>query len=386
MVKHLCVLAVVLGVPVVSRAQSSFVKVGGGPSIFASRVFAGSADGSTAACVSYSSQATFGSVWTQANGTTTLGLLSGTTYSEPHGVSANGSAITGTALTTGGDYRAFRWTSSGGIQSLAALAGDTKTYGQAISGDGSVVVGSSASFGARAVRWLSNGTAQNLGFVSGGNFSAANGVSGDGSVVVGESGNSSFFHAFRWTSGAGMQDLGTLPGGTLSRAFGISADGSTIFGGSNSPVGNDRGFRWTASGGMENIGLLADGLGCQIYGSSQDGNALVGTCYTTSGQRAFLWQQGIGMRPLNSVLIEAGLGSEMAGINLVDARSVSVVGGKMYITCNGSNNSGQAQAFLATVAVPEPTSVIGFAVLVSGASLRRRKSEAPNRGNLNSRH
>jgi probable HAF family extracellular repeat protein len=169
----------------------------------------------------------------------------------PHGVSADGSVVVGSAQNAAGQWRAFRWTAARGMQNLGTLGGDS---------------------------------------------SEARGVSADGSVVVGWARNAAGqWRAFRWTAARGMQNLGTLGGGG-SAAYGVSADGSVVVGWASKAAGRWRAFRWTASGGMEDLNvtyasLLTDGSKLAgAFAISPDGRYIAGWGYNAATGRieAFL--------------------------------------------------------------------------------------------------
>lgn len=132
-----------------------------------------------------------------------LGDLSGGTFhSEATGVSADGSVIVGTGMSSSG-LEVFRWTEAGGMVGLGDLPGGTF-------------------------------------------YSIATGVSADGSVITGYSNSSSGTEAFLWDSENGMQSLRDILSAngidmtdwSLNEAAAISADGLTITGFGINPDGN----------------------------------------------------------------------------------------------------------------------------------------------------
>lgn len=336
-----------------------------------SRAYDVSADGSTVVGYSISSSGPSAFRWTASDGLVNLGQPSGGSMEAyGHAVSGNGSTIVGQYYSRSFDSLAFRWTSSGGMVSLGDLAGGgVGSTATSVSADGSVVVGQGTSAsGMEAFRWTAAGGMVGLGDLAGSSFgSYAQDVSADGSVVVGF-GNStasgeSGTEAFRWTAG-GMVGLGDLAGGSFcSRATSVSADGSVVAGFGTSASGV-RAFRWTASGGMVDLG---SSIGSSDVLISPDGSVVVGS----NSQGAFLWTQGLGMQSLTSLL-----GSALpTGWNSLSVSGVTVNDGVATIVGAGRTGLGNTQAFVATVAVPEPGSLLALAsgLLLVIPALRRRK-------------
>ena len=94
--------------------------------------------------------------WTQSGGATRLGLLAGGDYSQGYGISADGSVIVGQAASTFGS-RAFLWTEATGMVDLNAylssvgvdMSGWTLKYAAGISADGSAISGTGEFNGAQ---------------------------------------------------------------------------------------------------------------------------------------------------------------------------------------------------------------------------------------------
>jgi probable HAF family extracellular repeat protein len=264
----------------------------------------------------------------QAQSLTDLGTLTGGSYSEARGVSANGNVVVGSSISTNGD-RAFRWTNNV-MTDLGTLPGGTSSDASGVSADGNVVVGSSSSTnGGRAFRWTNN-VMTDLGTLTGGAYSFASGVSADGNVVVGDSYSTNgpgpgVSTAFRWTNNV-MTDLGTLTGGSYSQASGVSANGNVVVGSSGSTNG-ERAFRWT-NNVMTDLGTLTGGSNSQAKGVSADGNVVVGD----SGDRAFRWT--------NNVMTDLGT---LPGGTSSFARGVSADGN---VVVGGSTSTNGTRAFL----------------------------------------
>ena len=218
---------------------------------------------------------------------------------------------------------------------------------------------------------LASSSAQSASFQGLGDLrhgSIAYGVSADGSTVVGE-GRSAANEAFIWDATNGMQGLGGLPGAGLnSRAHGVSADGSTVVGQATSASG-DEAFIWDATNGMRGIGYLPGGFfQSSAKGVSADGSTVVGFSVTASGDEAFLWDAPNGMQSLQFLL--TALGVNLTGWQLEHARGISADGNT--IVGDGTNPSGQREAFIAFI--PEPgTGLLQLTAMVVVAVLSRRR-------------
>jgi uncharacterized membrane protein len=316
------------------------------------------------------------------------------------GVSGDGHVAVGDALNSmTGILEPFRWTTGGGLQLLGAPPGvtpDFTTIAYAASYDGAVVVGETkVGVGAKAFRWTADSGVELLDSTSSTlNHDAAKAVSNDGLVIVGDMFlQSSDNVAFRWTGSSGIEPLGTLSGGLgYSFAGGLSPDGAIVVGQATSPRG-PQAFQWTESFGMVGLvdaassspyAILAP-LESFAYGVTQTGDAIVGTSAapypypTPGGGHAFVWTKEHGMESLHLVLEHRfGLGSELSGWRLTEARAISPDG--RSIVGVGVNPSGSTQGWLVRldrpIFVPEPSSAglvaAGLGLL---ASVRRRRRD-----------
>jgi probable HAF family extracellular repeat protein len=340
-----------------------------------------SADGSTV--VGYSSDGTDPQPfrWTVATGSGAA--LSGRpdgSYGYAQGVSGDGSAVVGYYNFTGafpgyGYSMAFRWTSGGGMVGLGDLpGGQVGSYALDVSADGSTVVGyGTTDSGREAFRWTSGGL-QGLGDLPGGQVdSIAWGISADGATIAGSSdggGN----QAFLWTTGGGMSGLGDLPGGGFgSLASAISANGSTVVG-SGAGASGEEAFRWTSGGGMVGLGNLPNATSDKANDVSGDGSTIVGTAVFDNGQqyytKAFIWDASNGMRDLQTVLTDLGLGPALSGWTLSSAYAISDDG--LTIAGSGTGPHG-LQGWVATI--PEPgTGVLVVAGLLALGAWRRARA------------
>ena len=160
----------------------------------------------------------------------------------------------------------------------------------------------------------------------------ATGVSADGSVIVGF-GSGLGRTSFRWTAATGVVDLERPPGWSFNRAWAVSADGSVV------------------------------------VGDAHIGNMV-----------PVLWDESHGWRSLVDVLVELGLGPEMAGWNLEQATAVSADG--LTVVGLGFNPAGNAEAWMADLRQPSlveiPTAsnaalVLFGALLTSAAAVALRQ-------------
>jgi len=294
-----------------------------------------------------------------------LGYLSGGSCSEAAAVSANGSVVVGTSCTASG-VRAFRWTADEKMTAIPVPDGLTETWATGVSADGAYVSGygrasDSLPYGYEGFRWDVSGTLSVIA-VSGLDV-IAKGISGDGSIVVGTSwGTDIDDEAFRWTEGVGLSRLDGLPGeaartnadaishnglvivgdriydGSPYRdcfvwtegavvgysahtANAASSDGSVVVGGlDNQATSLFEAYRWTAESGPVLLGTCLPDYHSRALAVSGDGSIIVGYVQNDSGfdeQKAFIWDQGHGMRLLQDVL-EDDYGFDLSGWRLAE--------------------------------------------------------------------
>ena len=319
-------------------------------------------DGTVVVGLSSGSSGTEAFRWTTSTGMVGLGdFPEGSANSQARGVSADGSVVIGTGNKTDFVNEAFRWTESSGLVGLGDLPGGTTgSEGWSVSADGTVVVGQSVATGPNihAFRWTqASNTMTDLSTLFGGSFGSwANKVSGDGLVVVGGSNSSPGNQAFRWTQGGGMVGLGDLTGGDYSsEAFGVSFDGSVVVGQSSSGSGETQAFRWTQADGMVGLGDLPGGLvSSSAKGISADGSIIIGFGTPTNFARAFIWDASHQMRNLQDVLVnDYGLGASLTGWTLHEASAISADGN--FIVGYATNPDGAIEGWLVSLAPSSPT-------------------------------
>jgi uncharacterized membrane protein len=281
--------------------------------------------------------------------------------SRAFGVSADGSVIVGTSKIPGGEpqNRAVRWTSSGmTILSAPGLVGVAKD----VSADGSLVVGRDnppTGCCGEAVLWTTSGTEIRLGDLPGGYFDSwGEAISADASVVVGQAWGDSGADAMRWTQESGMVGLGcssVFPVVIFCNATDVSADGSVVVGWRGAEA-----FRWTAEGGLTTLGPG------DPQAVSADGSVVVGN----RDGKAFIWDEISGMRDLQDVLT-TDLSLDLTGWTLLHASDVSADG--LTIVGQGINPSGEREAWIAALSVPEPTTALLLATGLAGLAWRVRR-------------
>lgn len=343
-----------------------------------------SADGAVVVGSSRSANGMEAFRWTADTGMVGLGSLNGDYfYSVASGVSANGVAIVGGSLSplSGERTEAFRWTEATGMVGLGDLpGGEYSGSASAVSEDGSVVAGTSTSVVSpswgEAFRWT-----EETGLVGLGDLgepvthaSVPSGISGTGTIVVGWAFSLNGREAFRWTEPEGMVGMGDLPAGIFdSQARDISADGSVIVGLAHNP--GTTSFLWTAVAGMIDLGRPAGGNYSQASGVSADGRVVVGDAGVAGERVPMIWDGIHGMRNLIDVLVELGLGPQIEGWDLEEARAVSADG--LTVVGWGYNPDGNEEAWVAYLGQPSlveiPTSSHGalflFGTLLAGAAL-----------------
>ncbi|AWI81690.1 autotransporter [Parazoarcus communis] len=264
-------------------------------------------------------------------------FVSGQLHSWANAVSADGSVVVGSSTKLNfSDKIAYRWTAADGTISLGTLSGYDYSEANDVSANGSVVVGSAWESGSsnirQAFRWTSATGMESLGNST---RSIALAVSDDGSVIVGLAGEMLSSIAFRWTQASGMTLLGTLAGGTDSEAYDISGDGKVIVGWSLSGS-DDRGFRWTEVTGMQSVedwlrshgAVIAEDMTESADATNADGSVVVGVLSNGRTYIARVSSAGTGLITREDVA--QSLGSVAAGSSMA-MNSISTV-------INGANS------------------------------------------------
>lgn len=291
------------------------------------------------------------------------------------GVSADGHYVIG----ADGAGRGFRWASDTGMQLLGDLPGGVnRTEPTDISDDGSVVVGwsSSTQFPGSTIsryadpfRWTETNGIQSIALIPNTfNYQPVGtgrvAASADASVLAGGDAASVIsttpdVDALRWTAETGFLTLDHSYEFVNHVASDVSGDGSVIVGyfGGTFPA-----FRWTADDGL----VLLDAP-ISMPRTNQDGSVIVGT-YTNE---AMIWTADSGTRRLVDLLIELGLGAEVAGWDLSSATGISADG--RTIVGWGSSPTEGRQAWIAVI--PEASSLqltLAASLLLACLILQRR--------------
>ncbi|MFO1054408.1 MAG: hypothetical protein U1F36_19480 [Planctomycetota bacterium] len=231
-----------------------------------------------------------------------------------------------------------------------------------VSGDGRIAVGygghqSNANLFEAARYDLRNDRWTNLGFLPGAGDSKALATNADGSVIVGWSTDPAVLYstAFRWTA-AGMVAIPHLVGGNEAVASAVNAAGDTVVG-SDYVVdaqwnSTQTAFKWRSDTGTVALGGLPGGDGSSIaFDVSEDGMFTVGTADVGGSWGAFVHDDQSGMRRLDEVLIEAGLGAQIAGFEFIGANSIAGHGPDYWIAGECYDVNSNASAFLVHVAL-----------------------------------
>jgi uncharacterized membrane protein len=212
---------------------------------------------------------------------------------------------------------ASKWDSQGNFTLLDRVPSLTAHFASEVSDDGAVIAGMAAPLSSaysRAIRWTDGGAAVGV-VLPPAPFPIEHdvqGLSADGSVLVGSATIPDIFgqsvtSAYRWTSAGGRQSLGTGPGGTFTIGQAVSANGQVIAG---------------------------------VYGTTEPFVTPAGIQISAEVRRAFIWTGADGLRPLATVLAEAG--ADLTGRKFGEVIGVSADG--RTLLCEGTLN-GQSVFF-----------------------------------------
>jgi uncharacterized membrane protein len=248
--------------------------------------------------------------WNVPDGLRTLGdLVGGPDFSEPTAINADASVVVGYGNTAAGQ-EPFLWTSAGGMVGLPTLSSPTvQAVARATSADGAVIVGSNLTDrGTAIVRWAL-GTMTRLGSLY-------------DNVPAG--GTTSYFSW--WSPPLLVSTDGLIIAGTAAQATNPMV-----------PLA----FRWTASGGFEALSAAPASIvrsicadGGRIVGSTLAAGAPPGMPFAPLPYQAFLFEAGVGTRPLADVLAEV----ELDGMTFGDPIALSADGRFLvgHATCAGA--------------------------------------------------
>lgn len=313
-----------------------------------------------------------GFVWSGGSGMTNLGALPGATTNRfARGYSINDAGVI-VGEFSNDSSRAFVYDPAvGAMEGLTRLAGDTDNgVAHGINNAGVIVGISSNGTASRATKWTKSGgvyMAADLGSADGLSTSPARAWAvNEAGDAAGVSRNAlGVSQATLWTGGAAV-NLTSLGGGSLySQAFGLN-DTNVVVGasvaGKVSPGSSTdlyRAFQWDAANGIVALPMLA-AQPTWIHSEAKDVNnsgVIVGNVAQLYGSPSFggaavAWIDGAIVN-LNSLL---PVGS---GWNLLSAEGINDAGDIVGYGTIG----GQSHAFLLSVAVPEPTTLVGATVL-----------------------
>lgn len=186
---------------------------------------------------------------------------------------------------------------------------------------------------------------------------AANAINSSGEIV----GDSANGHAVIWQSATGMysfhgiQDLNSLipynSGWTLTNATGVNNSGQIVGFGTNSSGDRDAYF-WQSGGPVQDLG---GGYPNSINNSGQ----VVGGLGPGISHYPYLWQNGIGIQNLNSLIPTSSRWT------LTNATGINDNG---LIVGYGTNPSGQTDAFLLTPAATIALANAANAAIITGGT------------------
>ncbi|MFM9958439.1 MAG: GC-type dockerin domain-anchored protein [Phycisphaerales bacterium] len=264
------------------------------------------------------------------------------------GVSRDGSVIVGYTGSFFGISRPTKW--DGGTVTVLPRASISNNRGSAkgVALNGTLIVGSIGSGGERPARFTGTTASYYSDLPGNPEEGDVKAVSNDGRVAVGYGYSSpSSFRACRWIDFGPAQALSGIAGVSgNSEAFNISQDGSVIVGYiGNFPV------RWVNNGTAESLGTFSGGFWEAVATSlTDDGRSIVGFASPAGSQRvAFLWREGRGIAPLQSVL-ESEFHLGLPGWTLAVASGITATGNAI---CGwGINPHGEAQGWIVHFALP----------------------------------
>lgn len=282
---------------------------------------------------SYNANTFRGLLWTQSTGFTSMGLLSGGSFSTAFGITRNGQMVVGAAddaIGGTGNPSAVIWSPSTGFTQLKVggtvqyntIAYGTNTTGSFVVGEAFLTADTPTAF------WWSSATGiKNIDvtLVIGGSVgSIATGVSDAGIAVGYAITNISLTQnqGFAWTEGGGgvTNPLGFLNGGNNSAAYGISFNSDNtnviIVGTANDgPNGNPTAVQWTGALGATVIsklgtGLLNGGSSAAAFATNASGNVIVGWAQDGANgnvNRAFRYTAATGLQTVEDWLRNNGV-------------------------------------------------------------------------------
>ena len=197
--------------------------------------------------------------------------------------------VVGEGIISGATH-AFLWSESEGVTDLGTLSGYSDSTARGINNSGQVVGWSGTKGGppiwqlSHAFLWSESEGMTSLGDL-GGDWSQAHAINNPAQVVGQSKNTDEDCHAFLWSAGGGMTDLG--PSGGWSYAYDINSSAQIV--GSMKPAGGSyTAFLHDGTNGMQDInGLIPEGTGWTLniaYGindASQIVGGMLDESYTT---------------------------------------------------------------------------------------------------------
>jgi uncharacterized membrane protein len=156
---------------------------------------------------------------------------------------------------------------------------------------------------------------------------AAGAITPDGTVVLG---HTRFDHQiFRYQPADGsLSIIDPFPGAAFQLASDVSPDGNTFVGTATTGLGIEA-YRWR-NGLVETLGHLNPSDPFTFGGRmSHDGRRIIGVSGASFSAQPFLWEEGIGIRPLADVVAEQGIdtrGYRIDAVKDISADGRTVVG------------------------------------------------------------
>lgn len=301
------------------------------------------------------------------------GASSGLGYGGQADISADGKRISGnynnpvTGLSELAIYDRIggTWTTLG---SLGGTTGIEASSAWGMSRNGKHIAGLGwigETFNAHGITWSeATGVLADLGSTTAGRASRANAISDDGSVVVGWQDNDLGRQAAVWVNG--VQRLLSFNDFPVGEASAVTPDGRYVTGAGYNA------FNWvydTQLDVLTPLGLLADFdpfLNTGASDISDDGKTIIGyeRVFGFGGvSHGYIWQEGVGMRDLTQLAIEAGV--------VLPADRVLIL--PLGISPDGTQITGIDNFFEGfVITIPEP-SALGLALLAAPMLGRRRR-------------
>lgn len=312
-------------------------------------------------------------VWQQDSGLTDLGTLGG--LSARGNDINNSGTVVGSARDSSGASRPFIWTPGSGMKDLGTL-GEAHGYALAISETAQVAGEIQKLDGSlRAFTWQQETGMRELGTLSNHNNNAL-GINNIGQVVGDENtgvyNNGWESHAFVWDASAGIREL-ACPGGRFVAAADINDSGVAV-GYGDTGDGQSKAIIWLPDGSMRFLGTL----GGSSYGDAINSSGLVvGHAWADNKSAGYVWQDGIGMVALNTML-----NNPPWGVNIYSAGAVNNNG---WIAGQASFG-GLTHLYVLIpsdqppipVPVPEPGSLLMLGCGAIGLALPRRRTKSPD--------